>query len=208
MNSKGMLVVVSGFAGAGKGTLVKNLMTRHDGYLLSVSATSRAPREGEVDGVNYFFKTRDEFEKMIKEDAFIEYARYVDNYYGTPKAFVEEKMKEGKIVILEIEIQGALQIREKFPEAILLFIMPPSARILKERLVGRGTESAEVIEKRMNRASQEAEGIEKYDYIVVNDDVDHATHQMHNMIQSARYSPMRQSEFISRVRTELKNLEY
>ena len=130
MKQRGILVVVSGFAGAGKGTLMKNLVGKYDGYALSVSATSRKPRPGEVDGVSYFFKTREEFEAMIQADELVEHAEYVGNYYGTPKKFVDEQLDKGNDVILEIEIQGAMQIKKKFPEALLMFVMPPSAEIL------------------------------------------------------------------------------
>ena len=206
MNKRGILVVVSGFAGAGKGTLMKNLIGKYEGYALSVSATSRAPRPGEEDGVSYFFKTREEFENMIAADELLEHAEYVGNYYGTPKKFVDEQLDNGRDVILEIEIQGAMQIKKKFPEALLMFVMPPSAKILKERLVGRGTETAEVIEKRMKRAAEESEGIENYDFIVVNDDIDECTEKMHQMIQSSKYTPSRQEAFITQVRAELKNI--
>ncbi len=133
MKDKGLLLVISGFSGAGKGTVVKRLLEQHNDYALSISATTRSPREGEQNG-EYFFKTKEEFEKMIEASELIEYARYVDNYYGTPKAYVEEQLKEGKNVILEIEIQGALNIKKMFPDAVLLFIMPPSAEELEEDL--------------------------------------------------------------------------
>ena len=140
MKTQGILIVVSGFSGAGKGTLMKALMNRYsERYALSVSATTRSPREGEKNGVEYFFRTKEEFEKMIAKDELIEYAKYVDNYYGTPKAYVEEQLSAGKDVILEIEIQGALKIKEKFPDTLLLFVTPPDADTLKERLIGRGT---------------------------------------------------------------------
>ncbi len=183
MNKKGILVVVSGFAGSGKGTLMKKLMTDYDDYALSVSATTRLPRPGEVDGREYFFKTVEEFKKMIAEEEFIEYAQYVSNYYGTPKKYVKEQLNEGKDVILEIEIQGALQIKEKFPEALLLFVTPPSAEILKNRLIGRGTEEASVIQKRLERAREEAEGIEKYDYFVINDELDRYNQSMIGLLE-------------------------
>ena len=154
MNNKGILIVVSGFSGAGKGTIMKALLNKYDNYALSISATTRNPREGEVDGREYFFKTREEFEKMIAKDELIEYAKYVNNYYGTPKAYVEEQLADGKDVILEIEIQGALKVKEKFPETLLLFVTPPSAAELRSRLVGRGTETMEVIEQRMARVPQ------------------------------------------------------
>ena len=172
MNRQGILIVVSGFSGSGKGTIMKELLRRYDNYALSVSATTRQPREGEVEGREYFFKTREEFEKMIAKEELIEYARYVNHYYGTPRAYVEEQLAAGKDVILEIELQGALKIRDRFPDALLLFVTPPSAKELKRRLVSRGTETAEVIEQRMRRAVEESEGMESYDYDVVNDVLD------------------------------------
>ena len=205
MNKKGILVVVSGFAGSGKGTLMKKLMTDYDDYALSVSATTRLPRPGEVDGREYFFKTVEEIKKMIAEEEFIEYAQYVSNYYGTPKKYVKEQLNEGKDVILEIEIQGALQIKEKFPEALLLFVTPPSAEILKNRLIGRGTEEASVIQKRLERAREEAEGIEKYDYFVINDELDRCALQMHQIIQSEHDRTFRNKEFINQIRRELES---
>ena len=203
---KGILIVVSGFAGAGKGTIMKNLMERYPGFSLSVSATSRLPREGEKEGVNYFFKTREEFEEMIERQEFLEHAEYVGNYYGTPKAFVEKKLSEGMNVLLEIEIQGAMQIKKSFPDALLIFIMPPSAGILRERLTKRGTESPEIIEKRLKRAVSESEGIENYDYIVINDEVDKCTEKLHNIILSAAMQPARQRKFIEEVRNDLKKM--
>ena len=128
MNKKGILIVVSGFSGAGKGTIMKELLKQYDNYALSISATTREPRPGEEEGREYFFKTVEEFEKMIAKDELIEYARYVDNYYGTPRAYVEEQLEAGKDVILEIEIQGALKVKEKFPETLLLFVTPPTAK--------------------------------------------------------------------------------
>ena len=172
MNRKGIIIVVSGFSGAGKGTLMKELIKKHDNYALTVSATTRDPRPGEVDGREYFFVSNQEFEKLIAENGLIEHAGYVDHYYGTPRKFVEDKLAQGIDVIPEIEIQGALQIKEQYPEAVLLFVMPPSAQVLKERLVGRGTETKEVIAQRLSRAKEESVGIEKYDYIVINDDLD------------------------------------
>ena len=139
MNQRGILVVVSGFSGSGKGTLMKALLEKYDNYALSISATTRQPRAGEENGREYFFVTKEQFQEMIREDQLIEYAQYVDNYYGTTKAYVEKQMDAGKDVILEIEIQGALKVKEQFPETLLVFIMPPSAEELKRRLVGRGT---------------------------------------------------------------------
>lgn len=206
MKDKGILIVVSGFSGAGKGTLMKALVSKYENYALSVSMTTRAPREGEIDGVSYFFVDKDTFEKTIEQDGLIEYARYVENYYGTPRAWVEEQMADGKDVILEIEIQGALKVKEKFPGALLLFVMPPSAQELKNRLVGRGTETIEVIESRMQRALQEAEGIEHYDHVVINDKLDECVEQIHAIIQAAHQSPDCKIDFINQLREELNAL--
>lgn len=204
MKTKGILIVVSGFAGSGKGTLMKEIMEQYDNYALSISATTRKPRGTEVDGKEYFFKTTEEFEKMIAQGELIEYANYVGNYYGTPKAYVEEQLASGKDVILEIEIQGALKVKEKFPQTLLLFVTPPNATILKERLVGRGTETMEVVEQRMRRASEEAEGISSYDYILVNDDLQECVKLMHSIIQSEHYRTGRNAEFIKQIEEELK----
>ena len=174
MNKKGILIILSGFSGVGKGTVVKRLLSDYDNYALSISATTRKPREGEEEGISYFFKSKEKFEKMIEEDAFIEYARYVENYYGTPKAYVQEQLDAGKDVILEIEIQGAAKVREKMPEAVSLFLVPPSFEELSRRLHGRGTDSEEKIQQRLETARQEAKEIVNYDYIVVNDTVDRA----------------------------------
>lgn len=204
MNKKGILIVVSGFSGSGKGTIMKELLKRYDNYALSISATTRQPREGEVDGREYFFKTVDEFEKMIAKDELIEYARYVENYYGTPRAYVEEQLESGKDVILEIEIQGALKVKEKLPDTLLLFVTPPSATELEHRLVGRGTESGEVIASRMNRAKEEALGMDQYDYLVVNDDLDQCVEEVHKIIQSEHRRSYRNKEFIEYMKKELK----
>lgn len=204
MNKQGLLVVVSGFSGAGKGTAMKRLLEKYDTYALSVSATTRAPREGEQDGREYFFKTVEEFQNMIAQDELVEYAQYVNNYYGTPKAYVEEQLALGKSVVLEIEIQGALKIKEKFPEAVLLFIVPPSAAVLKERLVGRGTESMEVIESRLKRAAEEAEGVEAYDYLVVNDDLETCVEEIHEIIKSEQKRVAKNLTLINNIRNELK----
>lgn len=196
-------MVVSGFSGAGKGTLMKRLIAEYDNYALSVSMTTRNPREGEENGREYFFVSKDEFEKKIAEEGFIEHARYVDNYYGTPRDYVEKQLDAGKDVILEIEIQGALQVKKRFPDTLLLFVMPPSAEELKNRLIGRGTETEEVIRKRLSRAGEEAEGIEQYDYIVINDDLDECVKRMHALIQSTKAVPEKNEAFIAQIRKEL-----
>ncbi len=204
MKRKGILIIVSGFSGAGKGTLVKKLIEEYDGYALSISATTRQPRPGEEDGREYFFLQKEQFERKIAENGLIEYACYCDNYYGTPREYVERQLADGKDVILEIEIQGALKVREQYDDALLLFVMPPSAEELRRRLVGRGTETEEVIGKRMQRAAEEAEGIEEYDYIVVNDDLDTCVRQLHEIITAAHNTPDRNKEFIENIRTELE----
>lgn len=194
--NKGVLVVVSGFSGAGKGTIMKSLMAKYDNYALSISATTRNPRPGEEDGREYFFRTKEEFEEMIRQDQLIEYAQYVENYYGTPRAYVEEQLSQGRDVILEIEIQGARKVKEKFPEAVLVFVTAPSMEELRERLVGRGTETKEVIHQRLARAAQEAEGVEEYDYLLVNDQLDQAVDRLHEIIQSEHFAMKRNLAFI------------
>ena len=204
MNKEGMLIVVSGFSGAGKGTIMKALLERYDNYALSISATTRNPRPGEEEGKAYFFKTTEEFEKMIAKDDLIEYAMYVGNYYGTPKAYVEEQLRAGKDVILEIEIQGALKVKEKFPNTLLLFVTPPSAEELRKRLEGRGTETQEVIDGRMKRAIEEAEYMDQYDYLVVNDELDVCVEEMHHLIQGEHERCFRNQTFIEHMKRELK----
>ena len=202
---KGQLIVISGFAGTGKGTLVKLLTSRYEkDYILSVSATTRQPRAGEREGIEYFFKTVDEFEEMIKNDELLEYAKFVDNYYGTPASFVKEWREAGRNVILEIEIQGALKIKEKYEDTVLIFVVPPSAEELKARLIKRGTETEEVIDRRLKRAGEESEGIEKYDYVLVNDDLEECVEELHQVICASAHSTKTQGELIERLRQELK----
>ena len=205
MKHEGILIVVSGFSGAGKGTLMKKLVQEYDNYALSISATTRAPRPGEEDGREYFFLTKEAFERKIEEGGLVEYACYCDNYYGTPKDYVEKNLAEGRNVILEIEIQGALKIKKQYPGALLLFVMPPDAEELKHRLTLRGTETEDVIQKRMERAVKEADGIEEYDYIVVNDDLDTCVKELHEIITAAGNTPLRNEDFIENIRTELKS---
>ena len=206
MNRKGIIIVVSGFSGAGKGTLMKELIKKHEGYALSVSVTTRSPRPGEKHGREYFFVSNEEFEKLIADNGLIEHAGYVDHYYGTPRKFVEDKLSQGIDVILEIEIQGALQIKEQYPDAVLLFVMPPSADELRKRLIGRGTETEEVINQRLQRAKEEAVGIEKYDYIVINDVLEECVENMHQIIEAAHDAPSRNLDFINTIRKQLNEL--
>lgn len=203
MKKLGVLSVISGFSGVGKGTIVKKLVAEED-YALSISATSRAPREGEVHGREYFFLTRDEFHSMIESDGLIEWAEYVNNFYGTPREYVEERLAEGKDVILEIEPQGALKIKEKYPEAVLIFIVPPNAKELEKRLIGRGTEEADTIKKRLKRAAEETEYIDNYEYIVVNDNLDDAVRDIHHIIQAASHKKDRAGVFIEALTDDLK----
>ena len=207
MNKKGILIILSGFSGVGKGTVVRRLLSDYDNYALSISATPRKPREGEEDGVSYFFKSKEEFEQMIKEDSFIEHARDVENYYGTPKAYVQEQLDAGKDVILEIEIQGALKVKKRFPDALLLFVTPPSAEELRRRLVGRGTETLEVINARLARAAEEASGMEAYDYLLINDDLDRCGEEMHQLIQLQHRKTSYHLDFLSKMREDLYHLD-
>ena len=204
MKERGILAGVSGFSGAGKGTIMKGLMSRYDNYALSISATTREPREGEVHGREYFFVSEEEFEDMIREDRLIEYARYVDHYYGTPKDYVMSQMEAGKDVILEIEIQGALKVKEKFPETLLIFVAPPSAEELKRRLVNRGTETADVIDARMKRACEEAEQMDRYDYLLINDEIDRCVEELNSLIQGQHRRMTLQEGFVSQMKQELK----
>lgn len=207
MKRKGILIIISGFSGAGKGTLVKRLVEKYDGYSLSISATTREPRPGEVDGREYFFISKEQFESKIAENGLIEYACYCDNYYGTPREYVERQLEEGKDVILEIEIQGAHKVKKQYPDALTLFVMTPDAEELRYRLESRGTESAEVIEKRMQRAAEEALGIKEYEYIVVNDKLETCVDEIHRIIMAAHNTPERNIEFIDNIRKELSGME-
>ena len=203
---KGILIVVSGFSGAGKVTIMKHLLMEHEEqYALSISATTRNPRPGEEHGREYFFVSRTQFQDMIQKDELIEYASYVENYYGTPRAYVESQLALGKDVILEIEIQGALKVKEKFPDTLLLFITPPSAQELKERLVGRGTEDEATIQSRLSRAFEESQGIENYDYLVINDDLNECVAKVHEIIQSEHDKITRNMDMIKEMRRELES---
>ncbi|MDY6323851.1 MAG: guanylate kinase [Catonella sp.] len=205
MPRKGVLTVISGFSGVGKGTIVKKLVSEHDEYAVSVSATTRNPRPGEENGRDYFFLTNEAFESMIKDDGLIEYAKYVDHYYGTPRAYVERKLSEGKDVILEIDAQGALQIKKQYPDALLIFIVPPTADVLRERLKGRGTEDADTIKNRLSRAAEETAYIKNYEYVVVNDDLERAVLDVHTVIQSAHMRLGNNDEFLTILSQQIKN---
>lgn len=204
MNKKGQLIVISGFSGAGKGTVVKQLVERY-GYSLSVSATTRAPRPGEVDGKDYYFKTEAEFRNLIDYNGLIEWAQYVDNFYGTPRKFVEDELAAGRDVILEIEVQGAKIIRKQYPDAMLLFITTKDVETLRERLQGRGSETEEQVAKRIRRAAEEAEMINNYDYIIVNDDLDTCISTVHSVIMGGKCKRERNAEFIKQLQADFRD---
>ena len=201
---KGKLVIISGFSGVGKGTVVQRLIKDFSHYALSVSMATRKPRPGEMHGVHYFFVEDAEFEKMIEEQGFLEYAGYVGNYYGTPKEFVENKRSAGVDVILEIEVQGALQVLKKHPEAVPIFITAPSAREMEKRLVGRNTDTPERITKRLKRALEEAEYMKEYRYVVINGDLDECVRKMEEIIltepDGPRYDPAFKDRYVKDLR--------
>ena len=202
MKQRGILIVISGFAGSGKGTITKELIKRYDNYRFSVSATTRNPRPGEVDGKDYYFLTREQFEEMIEKDDFLDYTEYVGNYYGTPKSFVEKTLDEGKDVILEIEYIGGFNAKKAFPEAVLCFLTPPSVEEVYNRLKGRNTETEDVIIKRIKRGQEEAEIMSQYDYIIVNKDVETAISELHNTIQCSKNAAIRNNKFIDELKVE------
>ncbi len=200
-NRKGLLLVVSGPAGVGKGTVNNALIERSSDIRMSVSATTRQARPGEIDGVHYFFKSEQEFQKMIDEGAFLEYMRVFDtHYYGTPKNFVVQELAEGRSVILEIDVQGAMRVKAAYPDAVLIFIAPPSMSELKSRLIHRGTESSEAIERRFQTAYQEMDYIDKYDYVVVNDILDQAVARAEDIIVAERCKVSRNGELIGKLK--------
>lgn len=184
--NKGTLIVISAPSGAGKGTVISKLLEKENNLWLSVSATSRAPRDNDKEGVTYYFYTKEEFEKKINEGYFLEYAEYAGNYYGTPKKFIQEKLDKGIDVILEIEIQGAMQIKKLIPEALFIFIMPPTLEELKRRLVGRNTDSKEKIIERFKIAYKEINEVSKYNYVVVNDEVENAVNKISSIMTAEK----------------------
>lgn len=190
MSQKGLLIVVSGPSGTGKGTVLDRLRQSNQNVRYSVSATTRKPREGEVDGQSYFFKSVEEFEDMIGNGELVEWVQYCGNYYGTPKKCIDKSMKDGIDVILEIEVEGALNIKEIYPESVLVFILPPSFDELRRRIEGRGTERAEVIRQRMDKAGREFLQVDKYDYVVINNRVGKAVEDINSIIvaEKLRYA--------------------
>ena len=197
---KGLLIVVSGPAGVGKGTVDGALIAKHPEIKMSVSVTTRAPRPGEIEGVHYFFRTKEEFDRMIEQNAFLEYMHVFGmNYYGTPKAFVEAEREKGNHVILEIDVQGAMKVKETCPDAVMVFIAPPSLQILKQRLVGRGTETQESIDVRTATALEELKKLPRYDYMVINDVVEEAVADMEAILSAELNRTERNAELISKL---------
>ncbi|MEG1620458.1 MAG: guanylate kinase [Oscillospiraceae bacterium] len=205
MKNNGLLIVISGPSGVGKGTVLAEYRKTHDNLHMSVSATTRNPRPGEIDGKDYYFISREKFDTMVAQGEMFEYAIYGDNCYGTPKKPVEEKIKQGIDVILEIEVQGAMQVRNASPEAVLIFIMPPSFEVLKNRLVGRNTETIEAVNKRLSAAQAEISSAGDYDFVILNDDVDRAVAKLSAVIEAARYSGERIRWLVDAVSKTNKN---
>ena len=201
MQSEGLKLILSGPSGSGKGTIVKELI-KDDHFVLSISATTRKPRLGEEHGIHYFFKTTEEFEEMIAKEELLEYANFCNNYYGTPKAFINETIESGKDIILEIEVQGAMQAKSAYPDAILIFIMPPTFEELQSRLVGRGTESKEVIEARLKRAEEELLLYKEYDYIVINDNLEDAVTAIKHIVRAEKLRSYRYKDYIEQMLTK------
>ena len=194
MNRKGMLVIISGPSGSGKGTIVKRLL-RED-FALSISMTTRGPRPGEEHGRDYFFCTKEQFIEMREKGEFLEHAEFVGNMYGTPKQYVEDQITQGRSVILEIDVVGALQIKAKFNDSVLIFLMPPSFKELTQRLIDRKTEDLDTIERRMKRARTEVDFIERYDYFLINDTIDNAVSRIHTIVDSEYLKPHRNKYLI------------
>ncbi|HLR33858.1 MAG TPA: guanylate kinase [Tissierellales bacterium] len=196
---EGLLLVISGPSGSGKGTICRELLKRHQNINFSISATTRKPRKGEDHGISYFFIGEEKFKDMIRKEEFLEYANVHDNYYGTPKKYVFEKMEQGENIILEIDVQGALQVRKVYPEAVLIFILPPSMEELKNRIVKRGTESEKDISRRLENAYKEMEFGKNYDYVVMNDQVITAVEKIESIITAEKIRGVRQKELIEQI---------
>ena len=201
LKNRGVLAVVSGPSGVGKGTVCARLIEKYPGCFLSISATSRSPRGAEEDGVHYYFKSREEFEEMIKNDELLEHAQYVDKYYGTPKKPCMEHIDKGENVILEIEIQGGMKVKEKEPDTVMIFVVPPSMEELESRLRGRGTESEELVLQRLARAKEEIAEMGNYDYIVVNDSIEETADRIYSILEA---ESNKTSKIINYIKKELE----
>jgi guanylate kinase len=199
MYKGGLLIVVSAPSGTGKGTLIKHLMEKNNNIRLSVSATTRKPRQGEIEGQNYFYKSLDEFKKMVENDELIEWVEYCDNFYGTPRQYVDESLDNGLDVVLELEVEGAYNIRNKYPDCVLVFILPPSFDELRKRIENRGTENPEVILKRMDKARKEVTYINNYDYVIINDDISKAVDEINLIIISEKLRVKRNKDILKQL---------
>lgn len=206
VRSKGLLVVISGFSGAGKSTITRKLIAEYDNYAYSVSATTRSPRPGEKEGVDYFYVSKETFEEMIREGKLLEYNCYVGNYYGTPKEYVLQKMDEGRDVILEIDVNGARQVKNAFPEAVTVFVTAQNAQVLADRLKGRGTESGEVIRKRLTKTLEETGAVAGYDFLIINDDLEETTAHMDRLIQDQHMRVTEQKNYIGTFRSDMEKI--
>ncbi|WP_101772657.1 guanylate kinase [Peptostreptococcus faecalis] len=194
IEKKGLLIVISGPSGAGKGTVCTEIVSKKSNIKLSISATTRSPREGEVEGVNYFFKTKSEFEEMVNKGEFLEHAKIYDNYYGTPLKAISDELEKGRDIILEIEMQGAMQIKKAYPDAVFIFMLPPSLEELKNRITGRGTETEEQIKKRFSSAFNEIKLVSDYDYFIFNNTVEQSVEDIHNIINAEKCKVSRYKE--------------
>lgn len=201
--NEGVLIAVSGFSGAGKGTIMKRLLDKYPGYALSVSVTTRDPRDGEREGIEYFFKTEDEFKTMIQNGELLEYAGYVGHYYGTPKKYVEEMQTNGKNVLLEIEVQGALKVKKANPDTVMIFVVAPSVKEIENRLNSRGTESKEKIAERMEQIKREIKSISEYDYLIVNEDIEKSVDLINNIVEAERTKVKNKKYFINKLSEEI-----
>ena len=206
MAEKGLLLIVSGFSGAGKGTIVKEFINRHRDVRLSVSATTREKRQGEQEGIHYYYISKETFERMIDNGDMFEYASYVNNYYGTPKSFVMHQLEQGHDVILEIEMQGALQVKQMYDEAILIFVVPPHAQDLEDRLINRGTETTEVIKNRLKRSCEEVDLMEHYDYLIVNDQLLDSVIMLENIRNAEHLRVKHYDNLIDKLKKELQSI--
>lgn len=208
INKKGLLLVVSGPSGTGKGTICKDIVAKHEDINLSISATTRNPRVGEVEGKSYFFKTKEEFEAMVDRGEFLEHAMIYDNYYGTPKKAIFDELDMGRDVILEIEMQGAMQIKEVYPQAVFIFVLPPSLQELRNRIVGRGTETEEQIEKRFNSAYDEIKLLGDYDYFIFNNKVEKSSEEILNILEVEKNKVSRyKKDILDMFEKEIKNVK-